>query len=309
VMTPSTARKRAGVINAVRTFFVQRDVLEIETPVLSAGAIADRHIDLFSLSPSGASVRYLQSSPEQHMKRLLCDGYPDIFQIARVFRQEERGRQHNPEFTMLEWYRRGFSMMHLIDEVGELCAAVLGAKPVRMVAYRDIVMEHTGLDPLTADRNDVLQYVASRGFEPRIEGSRADVFQYLFALLVEPELPKDTLLFVHSYPADQAVLAALDPDNPTVAKRFELFVGGIELANGWEELADAAQNVARAEEENAQRSTLGKQPIPLHPAFVRGLRKGLPACSGVALGLDRLIMLAAGAADIADVLTFPWDNA
>ncbi len=283
-------------------------MLEVETPVLSAGAIADRHIDLLTVE-TAQGTRYLQSSPEQHMKRLLCEGYPDIFQVARVVRAGESGAKHNPEFTMLEWYRRGFSMAQLMDEVAELCTAVLGERPVRKAAYCELVREHAGIDPLATTRQQVLEYLAARSPVPTGLDTLTDALQYLFATQVEPHLARDCLAFVHHYPAEQAVLAKLDPADPRTALRFELFCGGMELANGWEELTDVEQNVARADRENAERVRLGKDPVPLHSAFVDGLRRGLPSCSGVALGLDRLVMLAAGTEQVADVQAFPWDRA
>jgi len=307
-VTPEVAQKRARLISTVRRFFETRGLLEVETPVLSAGAIADRHIDLLTVE-TRQGPRYLQSSPEQHMKRLLCDGYPDIFQLARVFRAGECGARHNPEFTMLEWYRHGYDMMQLIDEVAELCCAVLGNRTVRKLCYRDAVREHAGLDPLSADRAGVLGRLAREGVVPDGLDTLTDGLQYLFATLVEPRLPPDDLVFVHHYPSAQAVLAKLDPADSRLALRFELFCGGMELANGWEELADADQNASRAELENAERVRLGKEPIPLHPDYVDGLRSGLPPCSGVALGLDRLVMLAVGASSIEDVLVFGWNCA
>jgi elongation factor P--(R)-beta-lysine ligase len=310
-MTPAVARVRAGCLRRIRAFFEQRGVLEVQTPVLSRGACPDRHIDLFTASQSAGKGRtlWMQSSPELHMKRLLAAGYPDIYQVCPVFRQEESGRRHNPEFTILEWYRRGLGAQQLMEEVSSLCVDVAGSRTVQFRPYAGLVREHTGIDPLSVTHAEVSAYVAAHEQSPPQLPTLTDALQYLMARHVEPRLPHDTLTFVHSYPAAQAVLAALDPSDSRVAQRFELYCGCMELANGWQELADPAENLARMAEENAARGRMGKPQVPVQPGFAEALGAGLPACSGVALGVDRLVMLAAGVKSIDEVLAFGWETA
>jgi lysyl-tRNA synthetase class 2 len=255
-----------------------------------------------------APPRYLQTSPELHMKRLLARGYPDIFQICRVFRSGESGSRHNPEFAMLEWYRRGFSMEDLMGEVAEVCRAGLGERRVTTVAYSSLFSRVTGLDPLAVAGEQLRAYIASRETDPPPLAAPTDMMQYVMARWVEPSLPPGDITLVHSYPTDQAVLAAIDEQDPRVARRFEAYCGGMELANGWEELVDPDENRLRLEAENVKRMQRGRPPVPVDASFLEALSAGVPACAGVALGLDRLVMLAVGATRIDDVLTFPWDN-
>ena len=309
------ARARAGALRCIRAFFDKRAVLEVETPSLSRGACPDRHIELFCAGPHAAGAtarpetRLLQSSPELYMKRLLAAGYPDIYQVCRVFRQEERGRVHNPEFTILEWYRRGFTLRQIMEEAAALCCAVAGERPVVFRTYRDIVREHIGLDPLETDLAAVLRYLRER--DPAVPelSTLTDALQYLMARCVEPRLPRDAYVCVYLYPAAQAVLATLDERDPHVARRFELYAGGMEIANGWEELADPAENARRMTSENEARKAMGKATVDVLPGFAEALQAGLPACSGVALGVDRLVMLATSAASIEQVVAFPWERA
>ncbi len=311
-MTPETAKHRARLLTAVRTFFARRDVLEVETPILAQASAVDCHIDLFTAAAQGghdSTCRFLQTSPELHMKRLLTRGYPDIYQLARVFRSDERGRLHNPEFTMVEWYRRGFSMLQLMHEVAELCRKVLGDIPVSFVDYRELFVTHTGIDPLAASLDDIQGLLTARdSASPRFE-SRSDALQYALSVAIEPKLARATLCFIHSYPAEQAILARLDPDDPRVSRRFELFYNGTELANGWEELLAPDQNRDRFEAQNSRRRRRGKPPIPLDERFLTALDRGAPACAGVALGFDRLMMHAVGADRLEQVIAFPWDEA
>jgi elongation factor P--(R)-beta-lysine ligase len=315
-MNYETAIKRAEIIQKVRDFFRARSVLEVETPVMSHGTPTDRNIDVFSAvyHPAGArgstgreSV-YLRTSPEFHMKRLLASGYRDLYQIGKVFRDGERGRLHNPEFTMLEWYRTGRNMFELIEETAALIVAVLGKKKTEKKHYADLFRETTGIDPLTAALKEVAGFCASRGHDLPRGFTVTDALQFVMAWFVEPKLPKDAIVFVHHYPAAQAVLAVLEPDDPRVARRFEAYCGGMELVNGFEECADWKENEHRQNGENTKRKTAGKPVLAVDRQFIEALKKGLPPCSGAALGLDRLIMLALGKKEISDVLTFSWEK-
>jgi len=315
-MTSEIAVKRAGILQQVRDFFRAHKVLEVETPVLSHGTPADCHIDVFSAEfhpagarkPDGREVVYLRTSPEFHMKRLLASGYRDIVQIGKVFRDGERGRLHNPEFTMLEWYRTGMNMSGLIDETAELITAVLGKKKIVKKKYAEIFEEATGIDPLSTGREAVFDYCAARGTVFHSNTTLADALQFAMAEYVEPDFPPGDLVFVYHYPADQAVLAMLEPNDPRVARRFEAYGGGMELVNGSEELVDWKENERRQHNENAKRSAGGKAELPLDRFFIEALQQGLPPCSGAALGLDRLIMLALGKKEISEVMAFPWEK-
>jgi elongation factor P--(R)-beta-lysine ligase len=315
-MNFETAIKRAEIIRTIRDFFTSRNVLEVETPVVSHGTPTDCHSDLFSTAyhPAGARKQagnetvYLRTSPEFHMKRLLASGYRDIFQIGKVFRNGERGRIHNPEFTMLEWYRTDRDMSACMDETAALISAVLGKKKIIKKNYAELFMEATGIDPLGGSLRAVIECCASRGKIPPEFATLTDALQFAMAELVEPGFPADALVIVHHYPADQAVLAMLEPGDQRVAKRFEVYSGGCELANGFEELVDWKENERRQQEENAKRAACGKEQRPVDQAFIDALKKGLPPCSGVALGLDRLIMLALKKQSIDEVLPFAWEK-
>ena len=315
-MTSEIAVKRAAILQQVRDFFKAHKVLEVETPVLSYGTPVDCHIDVFSAGfhPAGArkpdcrEAVYLRTSPEFHMKRLLASGYRDIYQIGKVFRDGERGKLHNPEFTMLEWYRTGKNMSGLIDETAELITAVLGKKKIVKKKYAEIFEEATGIDPLATSLEEVARHCEVHGKATPGFAAITDALQFVMTEYVEPGFPADTLVFVHHYPADQAVLAMLEPDDPRVARRFEAYCGGMELVNGFEELTDGKENERRQRNENAKRSAGGKAELPIDRLFIEALKHGLPPCSGAALGLDRLIMLALGKKEISDVLAFPWER-
>lgn len=315
-MIRETAVKRAAILQQVREFFRERKVLEVETPVMSHGSPADCHLDVFytgyhsggGRSSANGETVFLRTSPEFHMKRLLASGYRDIFQIGKVFRNGERGRLHNPEFTMLEWYRTGRDMFELINETARLIIAVLGEKKIIKKKYSEIFREATGIDPLATDLQEVIAYCASHGMPFSGFAALTDALQFVMAGFVEPEFPKDAIVFVHHYPADQALLAVLEQDDLRFARRFEAYCGGMELVNGFEELADWKENERRQHGENAKRTAEGKAELPTDRLFIEALRHGMPPCSGAALGLDRLVMLALGKKEISEVLTFPWEK-
>ena len=306
------ARFRADFCKKIRAFFEKRSVVEIETPVLSRGISCDCHIDVFSTRyfPDGTAEGlpfYLQTSPEFHMKRLLAGGFPDIFQISRVFRNGEKGRLHNPEFTMLEWYRRAYTLEQLMDEVAALCDELTGSFPVVKKPYRQAFQEATGINPVTTSYDDLLDYCRSRNLSPPPLPSITDALQFLMATCVEPFLPEDTYVFLYHFPAAQALLARLNPRDTRIAQRFEVYFNGIELGNGYEELVDWRETMHRMHEENKKRSQARKQALPVDEQFINSLRKGIGPCAGVAMGVDRMIMLSAGASSVQDVIAFPWD--
>jgi elongation factor P--(R)-beta-lysine ligase len=313
--TLETLRLRARLFGAVRAFFDERGVLEVDTPALVRHAVTDRHIHSARVElPGHEAPLYLHSSPEYAMKRLLAAGSGDIYQMAHVFRGSERGRWHNAEFTLIEWYRLGWSMRQLMGEVAELALTVLAAPrdtPLEYLRYAQAFERWTGADPLTAPDSALLDLAIEHGLEPRVarDCSRDERLDWLMGTAVGPHLGADGLCFVHHYPASQAALAQLDAADPRVALRFELYYRGVELANGFEELGDESQQRRRFEQDRQQRVAAGLATPELDEALLAALAAGLPPASGVAVGLDRLLMLRLGATRIEEVLAFPLERA
>lgn len=306
-------RARAGIINQVRRFFADRHVLEVDTPCLSSAAVSDPQLQPFSTTytPDGgqfAQPVYLHTSPEYPMKRLLAAGSGCIWQLCKVFRNGETGGRHNPEFSMLEWYRIGFDHHQLMDEVDALVTQVLGCAAARRVTYASLFAEHLGLDVhLCEDEDLALQGRERCGFHGELP--RDAWLNLLFSHCIEPLLLEPTL--VYAFPASQAALARIveGDDRVLSAARFELFVKGMELANGYFELTDAQEQARRFRADQALREGMGLAVLPVDDRLVAALQAGLPACAGVALGLDRLVMLAAGADRIDQVIAFGFDRA
>jgi len=310
-----TLRLRAELLAAARQFFADRAVLEVDTPALVRHAVTDLHIHSAQVQlPGHASPLFLHASPEYAMKRLLAAGSGDIYQIAHVFRGEERGRLHNAEFTLIEWYRCGYSMQQLMREVAQLARLLLGLTeqvPVETVSYAQAFQRTLGCAPLTADDTTLRALATRERLDPQLAArcSRDELLDWLMGGAVGPRLGADTLCFVHSYPASQAALARLDADDPRVALRFELYYRGLELANGFEELTDSAEQCARFETDRQQRRQCGLPAPEVDQALLAALAAGLPPASGVAMGFDRLLMLRLGASDISEVLAFPLERA
>lgn len=336
--TLETLRLRARLLAAVRAFFAARGVLEVETPCLGGAAVTDPHLHSLTTALGGGGglerTLYLQTSPEYAMKRLLAAGSGPIYQLARAFRDGEAGRRHNPEFTLLEWYRPGFDHHRLMDEVEELLAATLEeraaaepggpelAEPIRpaeRLTYAEAFRRHAGVDPFADPVARLAEAAreAAGGAVPELGDDRDAWLDLLMATTVERRLGWDGgrahPTFVHDFPASQAALARvrepLPEGGPAVAERFELFVAGLELANGFHELADPAEQRRRFERDLARRRAAGLPEPPIDERLLAALEAGLPDCAGVALGFDRLVMLAAGARSIEEVLAFPIDRA
>jgi elongation factor P--(R)-beta-lysine ligase len=307
----SVHQARAQLWAQVRDFFSARGVLEVETPILAQAAAPEPSITPFVTTydgPGGGRTLYLQSSPELHMKRLLATGSGPIFQIFRAFRNGESGRWHNPEFSLLEWYRPGFSSTDLIAESDALVQHVLATPPARSISYTQVFLDYTGLHPLRASLSDLRAHAAQAGLlEENMD--RDGYLNFLFSTLIEPHLGHDAPLFVYNFPASQAALARLHPHCPEYAERFELYVQGLELANGFHELTDVTEQRARFRRECAARAAQGGLAIPLDQRFLAALEAGLPDCAGIALGLDRLLMLKIQATHIDEVLAFPFARA
>ena len=297
----------------LRAFFSARGVLEVDTPSLSRAGATDRHIASFRVEDGRGGARYLHTSPEFPMKRLLAAGYGDIWQLAKVFRMGETGRYHNPEFSLLEWYRVGFDHHRLMAEVTELIVELLPTlkQPPESLTYREAFQRHVRLDPFTADAGACRAALQATGREVPQE-AELDMDGWLDLLagdLVYPALGMGRLTFIYDYPASQAALARVRPGEPPVAERFEAFLDGMELANGFNELADMAEQRRRFEQDRAYRKAHGLMDIPQDEALLDGLAHGLPECSGVALGFDRLVMIALKARSIDEVIPFPADRA
>ncbi|PMR69286.1 EF-P lysine aminoacylase EpmA [Halomonas heilongjiangensis] len=310
--TIETLRERARLLAGVRAFFAARGVLEVETPVLGHGGSTDVHLASLSVeatTPAGRERLWLQTSPEFHMKRLLAAGSGPIFQLARSFRDGEVGRRHNLEFTMLEWYRPGFALDELIEETAGLIRTVLGRDPgpLRRRRYRELFRETLNLDPFAAPLAELQRLAGDAGGLEMGDAPRDSCLDLLMSLAIEPALGHDGLDVVGDYPASQAALARRhrDPeDGEWVASRFEVYLDGLELANGYDELTDAAEQRARFAEDNAERRRLGLPEVDVDARLLAALAHGMPGGSGVALGIDRLIQLALGRASVAEVMAF-----
>ncbi|MDJ0911243.1 MAG: EF-P lysine aminoacylase EpmA [Woeseiaceae bacterium] len=299
------AKRRADMLARVRRYFEARSVLEVDTPSLSHTTVTDPNIA--SIGVSGD--RFLSTSPEFAMKRLLAAGYPDIFSICRVFRDEERGRLHLPEFTMVEWYRHGFGLDDIVRDTLALIAFVASrpelAHDVPVIDYADVIQQFAGVDPLTASV-DELAHAAEADAElaASLGDRRDDWLDLLLATRVAPSLPSDSLTVIRHYPISQAALARCNPDNPAVADRFEVFIGNVELANGFVELTDAEEQAERMQTDIDERRRRGQPTPDPDEHFLDALRAGLPECAGVALGFERLHMFVEECDDIRDVVTF-----
>ena len=305
---------RARMFAQIRSFFAERQVMEVETPVLSRRGVTDPALESLRLEPPGVGgARWLHTSPEFPMKRLLAAGSGPIFQICKVFRDDERGRRHHPEFTLLEWYRPGLSMHALMDEVAALVRCVLHRQdlPMERVTYRDLFCTRLGLDPWLATLS-ARREAAIRRQVPGAAMLELDADGWLDLLLshcLEPGLGQDAMTFVYDYPPSQAALARIRNDRCPVAERFELYINGMELANGFQELTDSAEQRRRFERDLDDRQLRSQVPVPMDEAFLGALAAGMPETVGVALGLDRLLMIAVGATHIDQVLAFPVERA
>jgi lysyl-tRNA synthetase class 2 len=302
---------RAERLRIVRRFFELRGVLEVETPLLCRAGVTDLQLASLAVETPDAGRRWLQTSPEYAIKRLLAAGVGACYQITRGFRAGEAGRLHNPEFSLLEWYRPGFDQYALMREVAELCGEVMAPRPVQFVSYRDAFLETLALDPLRVDSGR-LREVAMARLGPAdwiADAERDELLDALAGGVICPALGHGNFTFLTGFPADQAALARRDPANPEVAERFELFIDGVEIANGFHELADAVEQRQRFEDDRAQRARRGLPPMDVDERLLAALGAGLPDASGVALGLDRLMMIALGKDDLDSVMAFSWDRA
>lgn len=310
---PSSLRYRSELLQSLRSFFQQRQVLEVDVPVLARSTVTDINIESINFLVSGNSG-YLQTSPEYFMKRLLAAGSGDIFCLGKAFRDAESGRHHNPEFTLLEWYRCGWDEHQLMAEVAELISqlANVGADAqlaVTKLSYGECFKQVLGVDPHSAKLAALQQMAVDASSESWAQETRANCLDLLFSLIVEPQLPNG-LVFIYDYPACQAALAQLhlNTQGQAVSRRFEAFFNSMELANGYMELTDAVQQRQRFEKETDQRSAQNKPAVAIDEKLMAALDSGLPPCAGVALGVDRLLMQLLRADSIDQAMAFSWQR-
>jgi lysyl-tRNA synthetase class 2 len=313
-------KRKSTILTQIRSFFQMKGVVEVETPSLSLGTVTDPFLDAFTskynyLSDSDVNVStelFLQTSPEFHMKRLLASGYQCIYQICKAFRHEDFGNHHNPEFTILEWYRLGFDQHNLITEVNELLSIVLGTETCEKITYQDLFLKSVRVDPLSANFEELYDVILQhgKGAEWLLESEDCDLLlQFIFSEIIESNIGSEIPCFVYNFPIKQASLAKVCPSDSRIAQRFECYFKGLELANGFNELTDYEIQEIRFFEDNNKRKKLGLPVRAIDKNFIDALSKGLPQCSGVALGIDRLIMIALDKSSIDDVITFPIEKA
>lgn len=299
----------------IRARFDETNVLEVDTPALSHYAVSDTQIESFEIQTSAVSPRplFLNTSPEFCMKRLLSAGYPDIFSICRVFRDGESGQRHQPEFTMIEWYRLGFGLQTIIDDTLQVIAAALNSdgfavKPDQY-DYREIFLQIAGIDPFIATVDELASAArADDGLKRAVGNERDDWLDLIMSTRVAPALAKNRPTVLRHYPASQAALARLCPDNSHVADRFEVLFGPLELANGFVELTDAEEQLRRMQVDDENRRHRNRAVRPHDRSLLAALDAGLPSCAGVAVGFERLQMIHDGTDDIRDVIGFPFEK-
>ncbi|WP_267257162.1 elongation factor P--(R)-beta-lysine ligase [Coxiella endosymbiont of Ornithodoros maritimus] len=306
-------RLRAQSLKNIRQFFAERKVMEVETPILSQHTVTDIYIDSFQTTYLNGKKKqnyYLQTSPEYAMKRLLSAGSGPIYQICKAFRNGESGSQHNPEFSILEWYRPNFSCHDLMDEMDELLQFILQSKKASRITYEELFLKHLGINPHQTSLHQLQSLANQFSLENSNEYSdRNTLLQFLFSEHLEPKIGFDAPLFVYHFPATQAALSKINPQDPNIALRFEVYIQGMECANGFEELTNADEQRQRFLNDNKKRNQQNRPSINIEKRFLDALTHGLPPCAGVAVGLDRLIMMKSERKCIDDVINFPWERA
>ncbi|TRX53156.1 elongation factor P--(R)-beta-lysine ligase [Thalassomonas sp. M1454] len=315
----SNLKSRAAILAKIRKFFAEKDVLEVDTQAMSSATVSDLHLVSFEtrFNDAGASAQsgktlYLQTSPEYAMKRLLAAGSGPIYQICKAFRNEESGRYHNPEFTMLEWYRPGFDHFKLMAELSDLMQLILNCEKAESFSYQQAFMQFTGVDPLTSSLEELKQLILARNLSAdwaQTETNKDTLLQYIFMELVETNIGKQAPCFIYNFPASQASLAKISSVDERVAERFELYYQGMELANGFHELTDATEQLKRFQADNKLRLENDLPEKAIDQNLISALESGIPTCAGVALGIDRLVMIAVKAEKISDVIAFPVNRA
>jgi len=314
--TREMLQHRAAVLTHARHFFLDRGVLEVDTPMVVNAPVTDVHIHSAKVEfADNPRPFFLHTSPEYAMKRLLAAGSGDIFQICHVARGLERGRVHNAEFTLIEWYRIGYTLDRLMHEVETLVRTLMGdvafSLTSEQLSYEEAFLQELDIDPFTASMDELSNAATAAGFtaEAQRGAHRDELLELLMGAVIGPKLGQTSLTFIYNYPASQAALARVNPLDPRSALRFELYCKGMELANGFQELVSADEQRERFEQDNEERQRKGLPTFPLDERLLAALASGMPECAGVALGFDRVMMLAAEVDHIDDVLPFPTDIA
>lgn len=311
-------RQRAEVVRSIRSFFDQRNFFEVETPTISHDIVVDRYLHPIGVTKSDLTGRagdsdqrlWLQTSPEFGMKRLVAAGAVAIYQICKAYRRDEIGRIHNPEFTMLEWYRAGDDLVTGMDLLAELVETILDTPKTERLSYREAFKKFADIDPFESSIESLQNTVRTASVKVELEGeSRDDYLNVILSEIVEPNLGVGAPTIIYDWPASQAALAMVRDDEHSVAERFEIYVNGVELANGYHELLEARELSRRNSINNQMRVKDGNQLLPEGSRLLDAMRKGIPQCAGVALGVDRLVMLALGAKSVSEVMAFTIDNA
>ena len=301
-------KARARLLHDIRDYFSNRDIMEVETPLISRAGNTDPEIQSIKTDTGD----YLRTSPEFTLKRLLAAGSGDVYELGRVFRAAESGRFHNPEFTLLEWYRTGFTYHQLMDEVEDIVRHCGHGKfdrwPLQKLSYLELFLQYLDIDPFTANER-ILAATAKKHCIDEIQLNRKQWLDLLISVVIQPGLPGECLTFVYDFPEGQAALARARPESPPLAERFELYLGRTELANGYQELTDAVEQQRRFDAENTERQKRGQVVCEIDLQLIAALEHGLPECAGVALGVDRLLMAISGADSISEVTAFPFSRA
>ncbi len=304
--------RRAQLIGQARHFFSQRHVLEVETPLVCSHTVTEPNIESFSFSADNTQ-RYLQTSPEYAMKRLLANGAPDIFQICKSFRVGEKGALHNPEFTMIEWYRRGYGLKQIMEETVDLIIGLLakneGPLNSEYISYADLIEKILGVSLSSMSDLQVKELAMQNGLVTQDDVSWQQAIDFLFSHKIQPSMCGQSITVVFHYPAAQAALSKLNEGDSSVSERFEVFYKGVELANGYVELLDPKQLLNRFAKDQQIREQSGSTHIAIDQHLIEAQQHGLPPCAGVAVGFDRVMMLSVGASSLSEVISFDWNNA
>lgn len=304
----SSIKARAKLLAKIREFFAARNILEVETPLLAHNSITDPNMHSFTAQYREETL-YLQTSPEFAMKRLLAKGFGSIYQICKAFRNEEIGQQHNPEFTILEWYHINFDHHALMDEMDAFLHFLLGIRKAERFSYKQIFTKYLGIDPLESSVKQLQQCAIKNGLNNIPDLNYDDWLNILLTHFIEPHLGKDQPTFIYDYPASQAALARISTSDPRVAERFEVYIKGLEIANGFHELKNSQEQRQRFLADLQKRRELNLPKIPLDENFLQALGNNFPDCAGVAVGVDRLLMLLLDTRSIRDVIMFPLSMA
>jgi lysyl-tRNA synthetase class 2 len=299
----NTLKLRAQIFSAIRSFFAERNIVEVETPLMCRAPVTDPFLEALSLEYNN-DTWYLQTSPEYAMKRLLCAGSGSIYQLCKAFRKDESGRLHNAEFTMLEWYHLDFNHHNLMNEMDDFLQAVIQTKPAKRFSYQNLFEIYLNINPHIILESELKRVVTEYCGEIKYSLDKDDYLNLLMTHVIEPKLDKDYPIFIYDYPPSQAALSKIRQDKFPVGERFEVYLNGVELANGYHELRNAKEQKIRFNQDLEKRKKLNLPMVPIDNYLLSALEQGLPNCAGVALGIDRLIMIALKKQTLSEVISF-----